>query len=105
MRDGWLHTGDRGVERADGTIEFRGVIKSMFTRNGFNVYPREVERVLGELPGVASVRVTGSPDAASEHEVAAAIVGTVSEADVKAWAEARLSAYKRPSRIVIDAPR
>ncbi len=104
VRDGWLHTGDRGIERPDGTFEFRGLIKAMFTRNGFNVYPREVERALGSLPGVRDVRVTGTPDAASEHEVAATIAGAVSEPAVKAWAEAHLSAYKRPSRITIVAP-
>lgn len=104
VRDGWLHTGDRGRARTDGTIEFRGVIKSMFTRYGFPVYPREVERVLGELPGVSSARVTGIPDAAREHEVAAAIVGTVTVADVRAWADSHLAAYQRPSRISVHAP-
>lgn len=105
VRDGWLHSGDRGVERPDGAIEFRGVYKAMFTRNGFNVYPREVERVLGVIPGVTSVRVHGVVDAAGEHEIAAEIVGTVSETDVKAWAEAQLSPYKRPGHISITAPR
>ena len=36
-----------------GQIAFAGVIKPMFTRNGFNIYPREIERVVGEMPGVA----------------------------------------------------
>ena len=103
MRDGWLRTGDLGRARADGTFEFRGLLKPMFTRNGFNVYPREVERVLGGMPGVESVRAFGVPDAASEHEVAVEIVGTVGEAEVKAFAEAHLSAYKRPSRITIHS--
>lgn len=104
VRDGWLHTGDRGLERADSRFEFRGVIKAMFTRNGFNVYPREVERVLGELAGVRSVRVAGVPDATGEHEVAVEIVGRVTEADVRSWAEAQLSSFQRPSRITIDSP-
>jgi len=105
IRDGWLHTGDLGVERPDGAIEFRGLYKAMFTRNGFNVYPREVERVLGAMPGVTSVHVHGVPDAATEHEIAAEIVGAVSEAEVKTWAESHLSQYKRPARITITAPR
>ena len=103
VRDGWLHTGDRGVENADGTYAFHGLLKPMFTHNGFNVYPREVERVIGELPGVRAVRAFAIPDSATEHEVEVEVVGTVSEADVKVWAESRLSAYKRPSRITIVA--
>ena len=97
----WLHTGDLGIADADGVVRFTGLCKPMFTRNGFNVYPREVERVLGTLPGVRAVSVTGEPDPASEHEVAATVTGSVSEADVKAWAEAHLSAYKRPTRLTI----
>ena len=103
VRDGWLHTGDRGVEQPDGTFAFRGVLKPMFTRNGFNVYPREIERVIGGLPGVRGVRAFGVPDAASEHEVAIEVIGDVSEAELKAWAEARLSVYKRPTRVTIVA--
>lgn len=101
VRGGWLHTGDLGIADADGVVRFTGLCKPMFTRNGFNVYPREVERVLGTLPGVRAVSVTGEPDPASEHEVAARVTGSVSEADVKAWAEAHLSAYKRPTRLTI----
>jgi long-chain acyl-CoA synthetase len=107
VRDGWLHTGDLGIENADGTYSYRGLLKPMFTHNGFNVYPREVERAIGELPGVRAVRVHGVPDGASGHhvaiEVGIGVEGAVSEADVKAWAEQRLSAYKRPSRITIVA--
>ncbi len=101
--DGWLHTGDRGVERAGGQVEFLGVLKPMFTRNGFNVYPREVEQVLLGLDGVEAVRCVGHPDAASEHEVAVEITrraGTSLQLrDVKAFAEQHLAAYKRPSVI------
>ena len=107
VRDGWLHTGDRGVENADGTYSFRGLIKLMFTHDGFKVYPREVERVIGEMPGVSAVRVYSVNDPASGHEVAAAVAaevaGTVSASDVKSWAEQKLAAYKRPSRITIVA--
>lgn len=99
--DGWLRTGDLGAMRADGTVEFRGVAKAMFTRNGFNVYPRELESVLAAMPGVRAVRVTPIPEPAREHDIAVHVEGSVAEADVRAWCEARLSAYKQPSRIVI----
>ena len=52
MRDGWLHTGDLAVRDGAGVLTFRGLCKRMFTRNGFNVYPAELERVFGAMPGV-----------------------------------------------------
>jgi hypothetical protein len=41
--------------------------------------------------------------AETEHEVAIEVIGDVSEAELKAWAETRLSVYKRPTRITIVA--
>ena len=101
VRDGWLHTGDLGLRRADGAFEFRGLLKRMFTRNGFNVYPAEVERVFRALPGVADVRVSAVPDAASEHTVHLSLSGKATEADVRVWADSNLSSYKRPSSIEV----
>jgi long-chain acyl-CoA synthetase len=99
VRDGWLHTGDRGVADADGTVTFLGLIKPMFTRNGFNIYPREIERVVGAMPGVTGVTVRAIPDPAKENELALDVAGSVDAANVKAWCEARLSAYKQPSEV------
>lgn len=101
VRDGWLHTGDRGLEHTDGTYSFHGRLKPMFTHNGFNVYPSEVERVIGAMPGVRAVRVSGAPGHTNEPEVAVEIVGAVSEAALHAWLETRLSVYKRPTRVSI----
>jgi long-chain acyl-CoA synthetase len=101
-RDGWLRTGDVGVLNDDGTVSFRGLCKPMFTRNGFNIYPAEIEAAVRELPGVESVRVEGVPVESREHDILLRIVGSVTEADVKAWSESRLSAYKQPSSIEIS---
>jgi long-chain acyl-CoA synthetase len=102
-RDGWLRTGDRGVRNADGTITFVSVIKPMFTRNGFNVYPREIERVVGTMPGVERVTVRAIPEPTREHGIGLDVVGRVTEAEVKAWCEARLSVYKRPSEVTVSS--
>ncbi len=100
-RGAWLCTGDRGVREADGSVRFLGLLKPMFTRNGFNVYPREIERVVGAMPRVTRVVVENRPDAVKENEVVLRIHGMVSEDAVKRWCEERLSAYKQPSVIEI----
>ena len=101
QRGGWLRTGDLGVRNGDGTVSFRGLLKPMFTRNGFNVYPAEIERVVGAMPGVRAARVRAIPEPVKEHDIALTIEGDVTLDDVKRWCEARLSAYKQPSVIEI----
>jgi long-chain acyl-CoA synthetase len=101
-RDGWLHTGDLGVRDADGTVRFLGLLKPMFTRNGFNVYPREVERVVGTMQGVRSVAVTPLPDPVRENGIRLQVRGAVTEPDLRAWCESRLSAYKQPTVVEIS---
>jgi long-chain acyl-CoA synthetase len=97
--DGWLHTGDLGRRAPGGQIAFAGVTKPMFTRNGFNIYPREIERVVREMPGVQSaiVREVGSED--REPDIEVEVTGRVSESDVKSWCAQQLSAYKQPATI------
>ncbi|MEP6833713.1 MAG: AMP-binding protein [Gemmatimonas sp.] len=99
VRNGWLHTGDLGIKHANGTVTFGGLIKPMFTRNGFNIYPREIESALLRLPGVQSVNAWGIPDADKENSVAVRVVGGVSESDVRKWAQQELAAYKVPTHI------
>lgn len=103
--DGWLYTGDRGRMRTDGRVEFTGLSKPMFTRNGFNIYPAEIERVVGAMPGVAQVRAYAIPEPSRENDIGLDITAEagVSEADVKQWCEPRLAQYKQPSRVTIQA--
>ncbi|HKH90875.1 MAG TPA: AMP-binding protein, partial [Gemmatimonadaceae bacterium] len=100
-RGEWLCTGDEGVRNADGTISFLGLLKPMFTRNGFNIYPREIERVVAELPGVRFVEVTPIPEPAKENDIRVRVSGDVSAEDVERWCEERLSAYKQPTVVEI----
>ena len=60
--DGWLHTGDIGVLDADGNIKITDRLKDMFITGGFNVYPAEVEAILGRHPDIAQASVVGVPD-------------------------------------------
>jgi fatty-acyl-CoA synthase len=101
--DGWLHSGDRGSMDAEGHVAFEGLIKPMFTRNGFNIYPAELERVVRAMPGVERVEVTAVPEPQKEHEIELTVHGPVDEASVRAWCDARLATYKHPSRITVVA--
>ena len=103
VTDGWLRTGDLGRRLPDGGVEFRGVTKAMFTHNGFNIYPRELELAIAELPGVAAVRVSALPDPMRENVIEVSITGAVSVEDVRLWCASRLGAYKQPSVIRIVA--
>jgi long-chain acyl-CoA synthetase len=100
-RDGWLHTGDLGARDSDGRITFRGLRKPMFTRNGFNVYPRELERAVLDMPGVRSARVVAVPEPTHEHDIVLHVAGAVTVADVERWCAERLSAYKQPREILV----
>jgi long-chain acyl-CoA synthetase len=103
VRDGWLGTGDRGVRESDGSVTFRGVAKPMFTRSGFNIYPREIERAIAAMPGVRAVRVRAIPEPTREHDIGVRVRGSVTADDVRRWCEARLSVYKQPTEIEIEA--
>jgi long-chain acyl-CoA synthetase len=100
-RGDWLMTGDRGVRSRDGSIRFLGLLKPMFTRNGFNIYPAELERVVRELPGVERVEVHPLPEPFKENDILLRVWGTITEEDVRRWCEPRLSAYKQPTVIEV----
>ncbi len=101
-----LRTGDLGNEEPDGAIRFRGFLKPMFTRNGFNVYPHEVERALTEDSRIDQATVCALPDPDRENEVVLAVrpaAGVSLDVDtVREICAARLAAYKQPGRIEIS---
>jgi long-chain acyl-CoA synthetase len=103
VRDGWLHTGDRGRRVSADAIAFDGVIKPMFTRNGFNIYPRELERAVCELHGVTEAHVSPLESPEGETEIVLRYRGSATVEEVRAWCLSRLSAYKQPSVISLSS--
>jgi len=105
LRGGVLHTGDLGSVDEHGRVRFRGVLKPMFTRNGFNIYPREVQRALEDDPRIVRVTACALPDPARENElvlyVQPAPGAHLSEDEVRQLCKERLAAYKQPGRVVI----
>ncbi len=100
MRGGWFHTGDLATRDADGYYFIVDRVKDMIIRNGFNVYPREVEEVLYAHPDVAEAAVFAVPDALHGEEVAALVTlkdgGTVTEDELRDWVKQQIAAYKYP---------
>ncbi|MFD2578435.1 class I adenylate-forming enzyme family protein [Novosphingobium colocasiae] len=72
--DGWLRSGDLARMDEQGFVAITGRIKEMIIRGGENIYPREVETVLGDHPEIAGIAVIGIPDAFYGEQVAAVIV-------------------------------
>ncbi|HET9608016.1 MAG TPA: hypothetical protein VFP06_00325, partial [Acidimicrobiales bacterium] len=106
LRGGWLHTGDVGHLDEDGYLYVVDRMKDLVIRGGFNVYPRDVEEVLGGHPGVAEVAVVGVPDAEWGERVVACVVASepIEAADLMAWGAERLAPYKRPREVrFVDA--
>jgi len=102
---GWVTTGDLGALGEDGNLRLAGRRSEMYIRGGYNVYPAEVEAVLGEVPGVAQVAVVGTPDPVL-GEIGVAFVtlapGAAVDLDTVVTAcRARLADYKAPDRLCV----
>jgi len=105
FHDDWLRTGDLASRDPDGAFRYRGLLKPMFTRNGFNVYPAEVARALEADPRIERVTVAALPDAAKENEIVIEVLpapdAVLDEDDVREVCRVRLAAFKQPARISI----
>ncbi|MBL8306936.1 MAG: long-chain-fatty-acid--CoA ligase [Rubrivivax sp.] len=100
--DGFFRSGDVGVMDADGTVRIVDRKKDMILVSGFNVYPNEIEQVVGMHPGVLECAAVGVPDAKSGEAVKLFIVRedpTLSEDDVAGYCRENFTAYKRPKYI------
>jgi fatty-acyl-CoA synthase len=104
--DGWLHTGDLALTRADGSIRLVGRLKEMFKSGGYNVYPREIEIVLEGCAGVAMAAVVGVPDPVFSEVGHAFILrdpgASISTSALEAACRAHLANYKVPKHFVIE---
>lgn len=105
--DGYFITGDVGRRDPDGRVYISGRAKDLIISGGYNVYPKEIELVLDELPGVTESAVIGLPHADFGEAVCAVVIGAGDEAAMIAACRAKLAAFKTPKRILFvdDLPR
>ena len=106
--DGWLHTGDIGRIDEDGYLAIVGRLKEMIIRGGENIYPKEIEDVLCEFPGVLEAAVIGVPHETFGEIVVAYVAFRTGFAGTQEGLNEhctdRLTRYKRPSTInIIDS--
>jgi long-chain acyl-CoA synthetase len=106
--DGWFRTGDLARRDEDGYYFIVDRKKEMIIRGGYNVYPREIEEALYEHPAVAEVACVGIKHPDLGEEVAAAVAlkpGATADVDeLRAFAKARVAAYKYPRHVwLVDA--
>ena len=97
--DGFFRTGDIGVVDERGFFKIVDRKKDMILVSGFNVYPNEVEDVVGQMPGILECAAVGVHDAKAGEAVKLVLVRSdpnVTEAQVRAYCETQLTGYKRP---------
>lgn len=102
--DGWFHTGDTGLVRPDGYVQFLGRYKDMLKVGGENVDPMEVEGLLLQSEGVQQVAVVGYPDARLS-EVPVAYVqrrenAHITEDDVIGYCKGKVASFKMPRHVL-----
>ncbi|WP_370970284.1 AMP-binding protein [Amycolatopsis sp. cg9] len=98
--EGWFRTGDVGYLDVDGDLHLVDRANDLIIVNGFNVFPREVEEVIGQLPEVAEAAVVGVVDERSGEAVKAFVVpaagAALSEQQVVDHCAGHLAGYKVP---------
>jgi malonyl-CoA/methylmalonyl-CoA synthetase len=103
--DGWFITGDIAVMADDGRVTIVGRAKDLIISGGFNVYPKEIEAQIDELPGVRESAVIGVPHRDFGEGVTAVVVpdgsDKLSEQSVVQALGDRLARFKQPKRVFI----
>ena len=106
--DGWFLTGDLATRDGEGYITIVGRAKDLIITGGYNVYPKEVEEILDNVPGVLESAVIGLPHP-DFGEAVFAILARVKGAEpdlaaARAAIEAQLARFKHPkAMVVVDA--
>jgi acyl-CoA synthetase (AMP-forming)/AMP-acid ligase II len=107
FRDGYCTVGDMARRDADGFLHLVDRKTNMIISGGENIYPSEVEAVLGAHPAVRDAAAIGLPDAKWGERVHGVVVlkagAQAAEDDLVEWCRPRLAGYKRPRSVAIIA--
>ena len=108
MEDGWFITGDLALIDERGYVHIVGRGKDLIISGGYNIYPKEIELFLDDIPGVNESAVVGAPHPDFGESVVAVLVpeagATLDTAEIEALVRRDLAGFKRPRRIeIMDA--
>jgi malonyl-CoA/methylmalonyl-CoA synthetase len=99
--DGWFRTGDLATRSDDGYYTLLGRRSDLIISGGFNIYPREIEELLLEQPGVSEAAVVGVADEVRGEVPVAFIVATSFDPDaLEQSCREQLASFKVPRRFV-----
>jgi long-chain acyl-CoA synthetase len=105
MRGDWLLTGDVGYQDEDGYIYITDRKKDMLLVNGINVYPREIEEILYQFPGIREAAVVSRPDPRKGEQPIAFVSAnegvTIDQRAVVQFLRSKLADYKVPRNITV----
>ena len=106
LKDGWLYTGDIARTDEDGYIYIVDRKKDLVIRGGYNVYPREIEEIIYQIPEILEVAVIGVPHDDFGEEVAAIVVlkdgADMDPKVIQDYVKKRVAPYKYPRIIRIN---
>jgi malonyl-CoA/methylmalonyl-CoA synthetase len=101
--DGFFITGDLGRIDEGGYVSIVGRAKDLVISGGYNIYPKEIEEAIDDLPGVAESAVIGVPHPDFGEAVVAVVVpdtgARLTEGEVVAGLADRLARFKQPKRV------
>ena len=101
---GWFKTGDLASVSDDGYYTLLGRKSDLIISGGFNIYPREIEELLLEQPGVREAAVIGVADAIRGEVPVAYIVGEAPDDDLDRACREHLASFKVPRKFIrVDA--
>ena len=102
--DGFFMTGDLGLIDDKGYVNIVGRAKDLIISGGYNIYPKEVELVLDDMPQVLESAVIGLPHADFGEAVVAVLVAAEEAPDLAAIEKAlqsKLARYKQPKAYIV----
>lgn len=102
--DGFFITGDLAVIDDDGYISIVGRNKDLIISGGYNIYPKEIEQVLDDQPGVVESAVIGVPHKDFGETVVGVLVADNTHLDLSAIqtaVEANLARFKHPRKLIV----
>ncbi|NUH64670.1 malonyl-CoA synthase [Sulfitobacter sp. S0837] len=103
--DGFFITGDLGRRDADGYVTIVGRDKDLIISGGYNIYPKEVELLLDDQPGVLESAVIGVPHPDFGESVVAVLVakrGAELDLDqITADLGGALAKFKQPRKLIV----